>query len=319
MPGLGRASVPSAFEAYWSERLKFLDVHYHVNPDGYVRRYDAVEAGAAYSDLGGGVVLKNHLGCCVAMASMAQRAGHAVFGSVVLNEIAGGVSLWPVRQSLCFRNGPNQGRLIVHLPTVTVHRHRSVLSRQFSNEWVARHGQAPVAIRDEGGRLTVAVHELLAFAQDEDVVISTGHANKTEVLLLVEAADRRGGITLMLNQPANPITGMTAADLMALGPHEWLFVEQTALTVLLGYQDMDDFGEVLRSVPNVVYSSDLGQTSQMTPAAWWEQSQAWFRRFGLSEDRIRDVTLANPLRMLSPRAPAPCGSVAPEQALESAP
>lgn len=55
---------------------------------------------------------------------------------------------------------------------------------------------------------------------------------------------------------------------------------------------------MLSTVPNVVYSSDLGQTSQMDVNDWLEQSQRWFDTFELDNARRVQVTLANPQKML---------------------
>jgi len=90
---------------------------------------------------------------------------------------------------------------------------------------------------------------------------------------LIDAAKSQGLPRLMLNQPANPMTGLDAADLKALAGESWLFIEQTALTYLLGYQSWDDFAAVLKEVPNVVYSSDLGQTTQIDLDEWRSASR----------------------------------------------
>ncbi|MCF4974784.1 hypothetical protein GIW71_30060 [Pseudomonas lactis] len=48
----------------------------------------------------------------------------------------------------------------------------------------------------------------------------------------------------------------------------------------------------------LLYSSDLGQTSQMDVNDWLEQSQRWFDTFELDNARRVQVTLANPQKML---------------------
>jgi hypothetical protein len=129
-------------------------------------------------------------------------------------------------------------------------------------------------------------------------VISTGHADGHEVRLLVEEAVRLD-VRLMLNQPANPMTGLTCSDLLDIASAQQVWTEQTALTYLLGYQDWDDFSAVLARVPRVVYSSDLGQTSQLDIAQWHTTSREWFTKAGLDEARITEIVRDAPLRMLS--------------------
>lgn len=293
--------MSSDFVAHWQERLRFVDVHYHANPDTYTRRYHALQAGQEYRALGGGVLLKSHLGCTAAVAATAQAMDLPVFGSVVLNRIGGGLDLRPIQQSLCYYgSAPFCGRLLVELPTIVTTGHRSKLQRAYANAAVERYALQPCDLGDTDGVLPASVERLVEFCRDEQVVLTSGHATRAQVEALVELCLRKGGVRLLLNQPANPMTGMDAAALKALGAHDWLYVEQTALTLLLGYQTFEDFAQVLGSVHNVVYSSDLGQPSQPTPGEWRAQSLQWFEQMGLPAARIRDVSLTHALRMLSP-------------------
>jgi hypothetical protein len=136
-------------------------------------------------------------------------------------------------------------------------------------------------------------------ARDHPIVISTGHANREEVLLLIDGAEKFQVPRLMLNQPANPLTGLTASELFDLAQSTMVYVEQTALTYLLGYQSKEDFQQVLTRVPRVVYSSDLGQTSQPDITEWLRQSQKWFTEFGLTAERLIEITRINPMTMLN--------------------
>lgn len=292
--------MSSCFIQYWQTRLNFLDVHYHAAPDAFVRRHGVLESGRRYRDLGGGVVLKSHLGSCVQLAEAAREFDLPVFGSVVLNAVSGGPRRKPVMQALSQVQSPWSGRLLVHLPTFTGAKHASKLVRCTSNRYAEQAALEPCRVTDESGRLLTELIDLLHMAKDHPIVISSGHSSRDEVMRLIEAAKRIGVPRLMLNQPANPMTGMKYADLLELTGEDWLYVEQTALTYLLGYQSWNDFASVLRDIPNVVYSSDLGQTSQMDIEEWRTTSQGWFETMGLSSQRIADISLTTPLVMLSP-------------------
>ncbi|AOR34683.1 hypothetical protein BFF78_29780 [Streptomyces fodineus] len=275
----------------------FVDVHYHVGPDAYVRRHTAASAGATYAGLGGWVVLKNHLGSTAAQAWEARRQGLPVSGSIVLNDIAGGLDPRVVEQAV-IQHGDDSGlRLIVHLPTATGRAHKSRLARTPAHPLLAREGLRPLTVTDEDGTLRPEVREILRMARDLPLVISTGHADGHEVRLLAEEAVRLD-VRLMLNQPANPMTGLTCSDLLDIASAQQVWTEQTALTYLLGYQDWDDFSAVLARVPRVVYSSDLGQTSQMDIEEWRTSSRDWFAKAGLDEARITEIVRDAPLRML---------------------
>ncbi|MCT8342702.1 MULTISPECIES: DUF6282 family protein [Photorhabdus] len=288
------------FIEYWERKLRFLDVHYHARPDSYIRRYNVLEAGREYVRHGGGVVLKNHLGSVTALSSLAQEAGLPVFGSIVLNATAGGLAINSVIQSLSQYQFCKAPRLLVHLPTIVPTSHKSIMKRAWANAFAQTLAQQPLSVVDSNGRLHNEIHELISFAQQHNVVLSSGHASRYEVMQLIDAITAAGGCKFMLNQPASPMTGLKAKDLKALGEHDWLYVEQTALTVYLGYQTTEDFFEVLSEVNNVVYSSDLGQPVQPDVEQWLSDSERWFKTAGLSEEHIRDISLLNPLRMLAP-------------------
>ncbi|MGI4840197.1 MAG: DUF6282 family protein [Janthinobacterium lividum] len=275
----------------------FIDVHYHAGPDAYLRRHSATAVGEHYREHNGWVVLKNHLGCTAAQAWEARARGLPVSGSVVLNEIAGGLDTRVVERSLCQHDADL--RFIVHLPTVTGRQHSSRLARTLSHPILGQRPIQPLTVSDNSGQLTAATLDLLRMSRDYPLVISTGHANGPEVLRLVEAADRLGVPRLMLNQPANPLTGLDAKALQALGDLPFLYIEQTALTYLLGYQPADDFAAVLGELPRVLYSSDLGQTSQPDLPEWLTLSQQWMAGFNLSAGRVDDITRRWPLQMLS--------------------
>lgn len=280
------------------EQAAFVDVHYHVGPDAYVRRHTASSAGARYAQLGGWVVLKNHLGSTAAQAWEARRQGLPVSGSIVLNDIVGGLDPRAVRQAV-IQHGDDSGlRLIVHLPTVTGRTHKSRLARTPAHPLLARDGLRPLTITTEDGTLRAEVREILRMARDLPIVVSTGHADGREVRLLVDEAVKLDVPRLMLNQPANPMTGLACSDLLDIATAEQVYTEQTALTYLLGYQEWDDFSAVLARVPRVVYSSDLGQTSQMDIGEWMASSQSWFSEAGLDEARVTQIVRDAPMRML---------------------
>jgi hypothetical protein len=278
--------------------LTFIDVHYHANPDMFIRRHAARSAGMRYANLGGWVILKNHLGCCAAQAWEAHNEGLPVSGSVVLNEIAGGINFRLVQRALAL-HGNNPFRLLAHFPTVTPHPHRSRMRREVSSRILEKAPPKPLSVSLDNGELASEVLDVLRLARDEYIVISTGHATRDDVFRLVDAAETLGLDRIMLNQPASPMTGLNADDLKNLAKSEIVYTEQTALTHLLGYQSADDFSSVLNLIPRVIYSSDFGQTSQPDVCEWRTMSQKWFEMFSVSERRIDQICRSNALTMLT--------------------
>jgi predicted TIM-barrel fold metal-dependent hydrolase len=134
-------------------------------------------------------------------------------------------------------------------------------------------------------------------AGEYPIVLSTGHASREEVFSLIDACIQYNVPALLLNQPANPLTGLTAADLSELVKNEFIWVEQTTLTYLLGHQNKEDFTKVLTAIPRVIYSSDLGQTTQMDIASWYSYTHQVFDELKLSEQR-QDALLRGNAAML---------------------
>ena len=279
--------------------IGFLDIHYHSNPDLYHRRYTALEAGQFYRESGGGVVLKSHLGSTACAAHIAQANGYPVWGSVVLNDIAGGISYKSVLRALA-NSKPDEGmRLLVHFPTITGRAHQSRLERQGVYPKYQTDLCQPLTVSDEQGYLRQSVWDIIKMAKDFPITLSTGHANQAEVFELVNACLKIGVDRLLLNQPANPMTGLSYTDLKQLTQEPLVWIEQTALTYLLGYQSFGDFQNVIKHLPQVIYSSDLGQTSQMMVAEWCQRTTHWFDRMNLSKRRRNEVCHKNPIKLLS--------------------
>lgn len=277
-----------------------VDVHYHAGPDLYLRRLTSAGAGRAYAEIGGWVVLKSHLTSTAARAWEARQEGLPVSGTLVLNELAGGVRTRAVEQAV-YAHGPDSpARLIVHLPTLTGPAHGSLLRRTpfhprlDTDRWRA----APVV--DGDGRLCRGVTDVLRAARDLPVVVATGHCDRDAALRVVDEAVRLGVPRLLLTHATHPMSGFTPEDLADLADVPGLYVELTALTLLLGHRDASHLADVVHAHPRVVFSSDLGQPGQPDVRQWLELSQRWFGAAGLTSQEIRSITSRNPAELLTP-------------------
>lgn len=277
----------------------FIDVHYHANPDLYSRRYSAIEVGALYQKHHAVVVLKSHLGSTATQATLAQSLGYPVLPSVVLNDIAGGIDYKVVVHALLEYIPLIEARIIVHLPTITGRAHQSKLKRQLNGQSYSQWSQKPLTVFNTQGQLKQEVREIIRMSGNDPIVISTGHASKEETYALIEECGKYKHCKLMLNQPANPLTGLDAGALLEIAKESHVFIEQTLLTHLLGYQTKEDFEAVLTSVPQAIYSSDLGQTSQMDIEQYIDESRRYFKTFGITKSREEELWKLNPIKMLS--------------------
>lgn len=274
----------------------FIDVHYHVSPDLYNRRYNVIQAGEIYRQCKGAVVLKSHLGSTVQSAVIAQDLGLPVFPSVVLNNIAGGASIKVIKHALAEYNSHIKLRLLVHLPTLTNNKtHKPKVERKFYNNYSST-VKTPEIISYKN-KLKPNIIDVLKFAKDNPIIISTGHSSYNEVMLLLEACDAIGLNKIMLNQPDNPMVGFTYQQLKEIVSSK-VWIEQTALTYKLGYQNWNNFSSVLKDLSNVIYSSDYGQLSQPSISEWRIESNEWFMKINLCKKQIKDIQLNNVINLL---------------------
>lgn len=281
-------------------RYHFIDIHYHADPDLYHRRHSIMEIGKIYKKLNGAVVLKSHLGATAIQATIAQKEGFPVFPSLVLNKITGGIHYRSIIRALSEYQSSIPSKMIVHLPTVTGRKHHSKLSRKMRNPHLEEKLLEPETIFNNDGKLKSELIDILKMTRDYPIVLSSGHASKEEVIHLLEMCEKHNVPALLLNQPAHPLTGLYFPDLMEMTKrYDFIFVEQTALTYLLSYQGKNDFENVLRDVPRVVYSSDLGQVSQMDIDQWLLSSQKWFEEFSISHNRKEEICVINPSHLLA--------------------
>lgn len=281
------------------KNFKLLDIHYHSNPDLYIRRYDPIQIGKMYKNIDGGVVLKSHIGSTAIQATIAQSLGLPVFPSLVLNKVVGGINYRPIIRELAAYQPILPSNMIVHLPTITGRKHSSKLLRNFKNSLLKEFLCEPETIFNDEGKLNSNLIDILKMTRDYPMVLSTGHSSKEETYSLIEACNKYNVPALILNQPANPLTGLSAFDLMEIiKENPFIWTEQTALTVLLKYQSKHDFSKVLSELPRVIYSSDLGQTSQIDLNDWITLSNQWFLEFNISDQRKKEICLDNPLKLI---------------------
>ncbi len=280
------------------DQFEFIDIHYHANPDLYHRRLQALDAGRAYQALNGVVVLNSHLGATSVQATLAQCEGLPVLASLALNHVAGGIDYRVVLRALAEYQPMLTAKMIVHFPTITGRKIQSRLQRQMAHPHLNAHTLVGETLFDDNHQLRSAVIDILKMANDYPIVLSTGHANKCEVYALIEACIQHQVPALLLNQPANPLTGLQAPELADLAKHTFVWIEQTTLTYVLGYQDQDDFAAVLSSLPRVIYSSDLGQTSQMDIKTWHDYSRQMLTDLHISSERQEQLRKGNAMLLL---------------------
>ncbi|AAU28742.1 TPA: hypothetical protein JBG74_08000 [Legionella pneumophila] len=281
------------------EKLKFIDIHHHAAPDLYIRRRNAIEAGKLYHSLYGAVVLKSHIGSTGVQATIAQEMGLPVFPSVVLNHINGGINYRVVIRALSEYQPLFSGKMIVDFPTITGRKLQSKLSRELTHDNLKQDTQKGETLFGSKQQLRKEVIDILKMTRDYPIVLTSGLASRDEIYRLIDACNQYDVPSLLLSQPSNPLIGLKFTELNELIKNEWLWVEQTALTFILGYQEKQDFSQILTHLPRVIYSSDLGQLGQMDIPEWLHFSKKIFNELDLSAKRMEELTLSNAIKLLN--------------------
>lgn len=277
----------------------FIDIHYHASPDLYERRWHALKAGQIYQSLNGAVFLTSHLGATSVQATLAQKLGLPVFPSLVLNHLAGGINYRVILHALNEYQPVTAAKMLVHFPTITGRHFPSKLSRQLINPNLSQYSQHGETLFNRQKKLRQNAIDILKMANDYPIVLTTGHASAEEIYSLIDACITYNVPALLLNQPAHPLVNLNAAALNELVKNEFVWVEQTVLTYLLGHQDKEDFTALLTTTPRVIYSSDLGQTNQMDIENWLDYSNTLFAELQLSPQRKTDLICSNAAKLLT--------------------
>jgi hypothetical protein len=87
-------------------------------------------------------------------------------------------------------------------------------------------------------------------------------------------------------------------NLQEITNNDFVWVEQAALMYLLRYQTKEDFAFILKNMPKLIYSSNLGQTDQMDIFDWQQISDRWFTEFNINLSRREEICLKNPLKLV---------------------
>ena len=167
-----------------------VDSHVHACPHLNPRSLDVFQAVRAAADAGMiGLGLMDNFCNSSGYAALAMRElgdlGVEVFGGLIMEPPAGGVSTAAVRTALAYGYGPATGARFISLPT----HHTRYVARQERRS--ALHIEACLEI-PERGPLPDPLPEILDLVAAADVVLNTGHIAGTEAVRLVEMARARG-------------------------------------------------------------------------------------------------------------------------------
>lgn len=287
-----------------------VDVHVHGYPDAgpnWPMRTDDRTTVSLARDCGmRGIVLKSHFWPTMDRARMLNEEladrSFAVHGSITLNPLIGGLQPETVEAAA------GHGAKVVYLPTwgsandnahETLVRGR-IIDREFPR--LSRSlDESAISIRTANGKLRPEVREILAIAEERDLVVSTGHVSLDESAALAEASAEIGYRQLLFGHPFSANIGASiraAKEIAEMGA----FIELTALHTMLPSHPLP-VTDVYRAIrecgaANVVISSDVYFDWLPPHVEVLRMFTGQLRFLGVTDEELRTMLVSNPARML---------------------
>ncbi len=292
-----------------------VDCHVHACPHINARRLDVFEAvqDAAAAGLSG-LGLMDNFANSSGLAALAMRElsapGVDVWGGLILEPPAGGVSAEAVKIALSYGYGPGSGARFISLPT---HHTRHVAKQEArSTTYIESCFHVP-----EKGPLPDPLAEIIDLIAASDAVLNLGHLSDAEAVRLAEMAKTRGAGRILA--PANHSSLDAVRALAALGAFvefSFFFVSP-ATAVSLTHVDaekhriqasgLDEMVGRIRAAPGdkVVLSSDCGVSLLPPPVEGLRQFVLLLEAAGLGREMLRPMIHDNPKRLFKVSAASP--------------
>lgn len=299
------------------ERLRgAVDGHVHAAPHINPRRLDVLdavrEAGAAGM---AGLGIMDNFANSSGLAALAMRElgslGVDVFGGLIMEPPAGGVSAHAARIALAYRYGASAdvtgGARYLSFPT---HATRHVAKGE---------GRSPLHVEAcfhvPEGPLLDPVPEILDLTAAADVVLNLGHLADAELCRLAEAARSRGVSRVLA--PANHAMPGTVRELCALGAHVELSFFFVSHATGVGLTHVDAEAHTIAGVPvtdlveriraatpgRLVLSSDCGSSLLPPPVEGLRCFLALLEAAGIDDNTLRSAVGETPARLFRVRRP----------------
>ncbi len=275
----------------------------HINPRSITVLEAVRQAGAAGMR---GVGLMDNFANSSGLAALAMvELGHLgvdVFGGIILEPPAGGVSPDAVAIALRYGYGPGQGARFVSLPT----HHTRHIARMEGRD--AAYVSAAFAV-PETGPLPDPVLRILDLVAEHDVVLNTGHVSAPEALRLASEARRRGVGRVLV--PANgypPPAVRALVEAGALVEFSFFFLTHATLVGLTHVDaeahrvpriDLEAMVAGIRAATpdRVVLSSDCGVALLPPPVEGLREFLLLLAHAGFAEEELSRMVADNPARL----------------------
>lgn len=291
-----------------------VDGHVHACPHINGRRLDVFEAVREAAAAGmAGLGLMDNFANSSGLAALAMRElGHLgveVFGGLIMEPPAGGVSAEAARIALAYGYGAGTGARFLSLPT---HHTRHVARQEHRSPL---HIEACFAV-PETGPLPDPLPEILDLCAAHDVVLNLGHVADGEAVRLAEAAKAQGVTRILF--PANHAAPEAIAAVVAAGGHaefSFFFVSH-ATAVGLTHVDAEKHtiaaagvGEMVARIAatppeRLILSSDCGVYLLPPPVEGLRCFLMLLEAAGVSREVLAQTVRDNPRRLFRISGPS---------------
>jgi hypothetical protein len=271
-----------------------IDMHVHVNPDTKERIFDSYEAAQQAKDCGmSAVVIKAHDTITADIASTANKVieGVTLYGGITLNQSIGGFNPETVEKAL------GRGAKIVWFPTSSSASHWKSRNKPYADKLsIFKDGI------DNPGEILTEVIEICKLIANADAILATGHMCYTEVMALLDVANKVGVKKFLVNHPQNRSVGMGPKE-QKEAAERGAYMEQcfNFVTPHLPLIKPDDFVEAIRAVgpEKCVMATDMGQIDNFYPAEGLRVFIRMMQERGISDEDIRMMISKNPRKLLN--------------------
>ncbi|MEO1091428.1 MAG: DUF6282 family protein [Pseudomonadota bacterium] len=221
-----------------------------------------------------------------------------IFGGLIMQPVAGGVSLEAARTAIGYGYGPGTGARFVSLPT---HHTRYVAERE---------GRSPAFLETtfavpEAGPLPDPVPAIMELCAEHDVVFDCGHVSAAEAVRLAEAARDRGLVRVRTHcsrYPPDAIDAIVNAEAYAEFSF-FLFTHATQVGLThvdqekhrVGMDSIDDLLPRLAAAGDrAILSSDAGVFLLPPPVEAMREFLVLLEAAGVPQSALEPMVKTNP-------------------------
>ncbi len=283
-----------------------IDLHYHCYPEfsyDFQARLDDREAMQDAQRAGMlGIVLKSHIWPTVGRTDYLRSLvpGFQVFSSITLNISSGGLNPWALEMAAA------QGARVVWMPTwssVNALKAERGVGYRIKKHVPSLQYLGPkdgLSILDATGQVLEEVKEILAIAQKNGLVVSTGHLSPEESLKLAQEAANLGLTRLVFGHPLASSVG-ASMDMIRNMAKLGFYIELTALNAFFHTGDsLKRSIEIIREIgpEKCLLTSDCFGPWVPPAAEMLRMLSGALLEAGIEEEAIRQMLKINPAKLL---------------------